>query len=549
MSDLFSNENQEQVARILVTRDLRDRPFVLNLKNTGYKIEEYDESRGGMLESAIVVSYPGKGKVLDERLPASSFLIIFDADEALERVMSSRCFFLDSRVDAKIQTDLFKAIELLLKKRHDQDLVLKKKREWDDLVLEALSGFDYLVKSLPLHRAGDVEQDEGLADLLDFFVRVLAFKERSVSVTQHRQFWDSLVSTFDDFTIKVSSEGDIPVGFTPWSASEKKVSKYSTLKKMGLAFLVSEFSDQIQTIERQRKEENLWDEALSSIIYPLALISANGDLVANNAAFTQLGVFPADCLKLRPQQKIETKNGVFRVERTRLENNKNDESESLISFLFRNDGGKVHANSSEDLGIISSSIAHELNNPLAGILASLSLLELEDNLTDEFQTTIKDMKQGARRCKELVEIFLGFSRATPRHVGAENAATLAFEKALALSRFRMIESNLRLEIELVSLGSFHRQTNLSILAMLWYLVLGEIMTACSHHHLVTGRSSPVLTGRFVEREMSLELFIDSDFVWSEAVLKSKLLVHLVELAGLSLSFDSGTLLLRDWTLT
>lgn len=548
MSDLFSSNSLSRETRVFVTRDLRGQPFVDLLRDTGFSIEDFDEARGGKIENCIIACYPGKGRILDEKIPASSFLVLLDADDALERVLSKRCFFIDSRTTAHEHIGIFEALDDLLTRRKEQLRESDKIQAWEEKVQEALSGFEYLVKSLPMHAPGDVNQDEGLADLLDFFVRVLVFKERSVSLTAEKQFWDTLISTFDDFTIVRDSKGDIPVGRKSWSAREKKASKYSLLKTMGLAFLVGEFADQLEVLERQRLEESLWEEALAKIPNPIALISVSGDLVAHNAAFTQLGVFPADCLKLRAQQKVEAANGIYRVEKIKIDATASEHDESLIAYLFRDDANKLRSGSGEELGIISSSIAHELNNPLAGVLASLTLLELEDDLSDECVNAIADMKKSARRCKELVEIFLGFSRATPRQINSVNAGIEAFDKAISLSRFRMIENNSRVDIESTFVANFHRETNASILAMVWYLVLGEILTAASHHNLVTGRQGAAIKGRFIEREYSLELILDSDFDWGESVLKSKLLLHLVELAGLSMTYEEGKLALKDWTL-
>lgn len=548
MSDLFSSNSLSREARIFATRDLKDQPFISLLRDTGFTIEDFDEARGGRIENSIIACYPGKGRLLDEKIPASSFLVLVDADDALERVLSKRCFFIDSRTKPHEHTGVFEALDDLLSRRKEQLQEANKIQAWEEKVQEALSGFEYLVKSLPMHAPGDVNQDEGLADLLDFFVRVLVFKERSVSITAEKQFWDTLITTFDDFVIRHDVNGEIPVGRKSWSASEKKTSKYSLLKIMGLAFLVGEFADQLEVLENQRLEESLWEEALAKIPNPIALVSVSGDLVAHNAAFTQLGIFPADCLRLRAQQKLEASNGIYRVEKIKIDATASEHDEGLIAFLFRDDANKLRSGSGEELGIISSSIAHELNNPLAGVLASLSLLELEDDLSDECFNAISDMKKSAKRCKELVEIFLGFSRATPRQINSVNAGIEAFDKAISLSRFRMIENNSRVDIETSFLANFHRETNASILAMVWYLVLGEILTAASHHSLVTGRQMSMVKGRFIEREYSLELILDSDFDWGDTVLKSKLLLHLVELAGLSMTYEEGKLILKDWTL-
>mgnify|MGYP003674217149 CR=1 FL=1 len=549
MSDLFGSKEICRTSKIYVTRDLRNQSVFKNLEDNGFSLTELDDSKISTIENSIIATYPGKGRNLDEKLLSSCFLVIFDADDALERLMSKRCFFINSSDQENIQRDVFESLEEILLMRDLQLHEAKKAKDWDEKVNEALSGFEYLIKALPGHKPGDIGQDEGLADLIDFFVRVLIFKERSVAITAEKQFWETLESTFSDFTFDFQSLVTIPIGQKKWNVSEKEESKYSLLKKMGLAFLVSEFRDQSNIIEKQKREEHLWEDILSNLQFPVALISTTGDLVAQNPAFTQLSIFPVDCLKLRSQQKVESNNSIFRVEKYKIDTSSLDQGEDLFAYIFRDDSGRrAVQGSGEELGIISSSIAHELNNPLAGILASLSLLELEDDITEDTIQAIKDMKVSAKRCKELVEIFLGFSRANPRLAEKSLNEFGAIDKAISLSRFRMIESNLRIDVETQFISKFHRDTNPSILSMVWYLIFSEILTSASHHNLVTGSTSTNLNATFYEKEQVLELIVDTPFDWGDSILKSKLTNHLIELSGLSMTYENKKITLQDWTL-
>ncbi|PIU00644.1 MAG: hypothetical protein COT74_03695 [Bdellovibrionales bacterium CG10_big_fil_rev_8_21_14_0_10_45_34] len=63
-----------------------------------------------------------------------------------------------------------------------------------------------------------------------------------------------------------------------------------------------------------------------------------------------------------------------------------------------------------ELGIIGSSIAHEINNPLAGMLTFLHLLMADKNLPSEIQADVQLMNEGALRCKSMVEKLLSFTR-------------------------------------------------------------------------------------------------------------------------------------------
>ena len=63
-----------------------------------------------------------------------------------------------------------------------------------------------------------------------------------------------------------------------------------------------------------------------------------------------------------------------------------------------------------ELGIIGSSIAHELNNPIAGMTSFLQLIKMDLSPKDDCWEDISEMELAAKRCKEIIENLLGFAR-------------------------------------------------------------------------------------------------------------------------------------------
>lgn len=221
--------------------------------------------------------------------------------------------------------------------------------------------------------------------------------------------------------------------------------------------------------------------------------------------------------------------------------------------MLMSDNSKIENNSgsSEELGIISSSIAHELNNPLAGILAMISVLELEDEWLEDAEVTqgLLEMKQSGRRCKDLIEIFLGFSKAFP-NTGETDEINENFLKSLELIRFRTIESNVRFEFSHHK-GSapFKRELNTSVVSMMFYLILNEILTSFSHHKLVSGAQDNVLKGRFSEHPTKIIIEMEKGFRFQKGLDESKLIQHLLDLLGISLQVEEKKIILSEWTLT
>ncbi len=63
-----------------------------------------------------------------------------------------------------------------------------------------------------------------------------------------------------------------------------------------------------------------------------------------------------------------------------------------------------------ELGTIGSSIAHELNNPLGGMLSFLQLILMDVKPGDDLFSEIKGMEQGVLRCRDIVLNLLSFAR-------------------------------------------------------------------------------------------------------------------------------------------
>jgi two-component system NtrC family sensor kinase len=63
-----------------------------------------------------------------------------------------------------------------------------------------------------------------------------------------------------------------------------------------------------------------------------------------------------------------------------------------------------------ELGVIGSSIAHELNNPLGGMLSFLQLIRMDLKGDEPYYQDVMEMEQGALRCREIVKNLLGFTR-------------------------------------------------------------------------------------------------------------------------------------------
>ena len=63
-----------------------------------------------------------------------------------------------------------------------------------------------------------------------------------------------------------------------------------------------------------------------------------------------------------------------------------------------------------ELGTISSSVAHELNNPIGGMLNFIQLMKMDMTGEEIFFSDLVEMEKGVVKCKNIVKNLLGFSR-------------------------------------------------------------------------------------------------------------------------------------------
>lgn len=302
---------------------------------------------------------------------------------------------------------------------------------------------------------------------------------------------------------------------------------------------------QDQQLIKSDGEIDFWKKIFSKIPYPMAVISNLGDLLVYNESFAKIGILPKECLRFKDQESLEIFQQYYKVRRIEFPIN-------LINvsyFVFYTSEAREKSESSkttsstesmkggvDELGIISSSIAHELNNPLAGILAALSLLSLEDDWLEDELNDLDDMRNGAKRCKELVEIFLGFSKFSLA-VAQTPSIKDSVDQAINLLRFRMIESNLRLEMKYTpTLERFSHQINTSIMSMIFYLIFNELMTAFAHERLITQTHIAVMSGEVLEFSNQIVMTLDYDFEYEEKIAQAKLIQHLLLFEKLEINF-------------
>lgn len=96
-----------------------------------------------------------------------------------------------------------------------------------------------------------------------------------------------------------------------------------------------------------------------------------------------------------------------------------------------------------ELGLVSSSIAHELNNPLGGILSYLQIMKLDLANNHPFQADIEMMSQTGLRMKKIIEDLLVFSRKEDSFQVESTSLIKLVQKSLDLLQLQLKKENLK----------------------------------------------------------------------------------------------------------
>ena len=193
-------------------------------------------------------------------------------------------------------------------------------------------------------------------------------------------------------------------------------------------------------------------------------------------------------------------------------------------------------------------MAHEINNPLAGILAAISCLQLEDEINLNYKSELEDMTLAAKRCKELIDIFLGFSRARPQK-NTGNFETSMIH-ALDLLRSRMIESKIMINFsyKLVD-GGEKKHINASIFSMTFYLILSDVMLSVCKQSLITEKKitkSITLDLECIEYKDNFQMKINCGYPNFELLEKSKLVSYLLKIENYKMSVELNKIIFSSF---
>lgn len=195
--------------------------------------------------------------------------------------------------------------------------------------------------------------------------------------------------------------------------------------------------DRIQKLKESESVKEQWETTFNSMSDPVVMIDVNYDIIQANKAFAE---------RLKEREHPHDSRKCYQLLYSRTEpcpgcqrgSNFRIRSQDILprtlevysqSLILEPDKPSVFVNLYHDitqqvkmerqilestkmaeLGTIGSSIAHELNNPLGGILSFVQLIRMDMKSDNPMYPDIVEMEAGVQRCKEIIQNLLGFTR-------------------------------------------------------------------------------------------------------------------------------------------
>lgn len=223
-----------------------------------------------------------------------------------------------------------------------------------------------------------------------------------------------------------------------------------------IADAVSLAIDRLTKLEQSETLKHQWEATFDAILDPVSVITADHTLVRINRSFAERSgagpekiigrkcyeaLFGKDspCLGCTVGSSVQgakpLNDSNFRLKPARTVDGPSSEEQNVIydvfshEIQFKPEDRTLYVNMYHDvsaqlryerqilesakmaeLGTIGSSIAHELNNPLGGMLSFLQLIKMDLSGNEPWFADIEEMEKGARRCRDIVQSLLGFTR-------------------------------------------------------------------------------------------------------------------------------------------
>lgn len=251
-------------------------------------------------------------------------------------------------------------------------------------------------------------------------------------------FRDSNITTHGFHDIPLEHEG-MPIGTLRLLLQEKrKLRKEDRTLLEKVASLISVTIDRLAKTEEAELLKKQWQTTFDSMQEPVALLSPDYKIIRANQSYADLAQIAPNqlaekkchealfgrsspCRKCKLGESFELsqvgiKGGEIKTLEVRTQSLQRSPLRAFVvhyeDITSRRlyESRLIESAKLAELGTIGSSIAHELNNPIAGMLTFVQLLKMDLTGSESFYQDVIEIEKGILRCRDIVRNLLTFSR-------------------------------------------------------------------------------------------------------------------------------------------
>lgn len=194
--------------------------------------------------------------------------------------------------------------------------------------------------------------------------------------------------------------------------------------------------DRLAKFEQAEILKQQWESTFDAITEPVAIIDKQYNVIRANATFSEFSAnsdvrnkkcytllfgrtTPCEACKMGSRFELSQVQTQDKATRTLLVSSQNFEDTDSIGYInIYNDVTEkrmlekkiLHSAKLAELGTVGGSIAHELNNPIAGMLTFTQLIRMDLKGDEWFFDDILEIEKGILRCRDIIQNLLSSIR-------------------------------------------------------------------------------------------------------------------------------------------
>lgn len=320
----------------------------------------------------------------------------------------------------------------LLKKIRQKKNKLEKSNIRMEVLQKALTSI-HQVQSIP-------EIESSLIKAISPFIPLEYCKISLASPLSHKQVKDDSVAISFPLKNNINDFGTIVYA----TQKRRSLNKTEKLLLENISSGVALAIEKLHNLDQSEVLKHQWESTFNAILEPLSIINKNYELIQVNKAFAKLaGLQPHEtlgkkcyeilfsrqspCSACQLAKQFQIKNQVNNQILTHRVFSQKVESGSFYINLYRDisqtlllEKQILESAKLAELGTIGGSIAHELNNPLAGITTFAHLIDMDLPEGSPIKSDIKEIQDAAMKCRDIIDNLLIFTRKESAEKGAIN---------------------------------------------------------------------------------------------------------------------------------